>query len=268
MKNTNPKLTLLVQVYKPDERFIDCIKSIQNQTDLNFKCVIFKHGNYESEIFDTAVALVNADERFSVHIKEINEGVANGRTAIVSHCKTDYFARVDGDDIIEKNYVLKINQLIAVGYDLILIKNRIPSKWQAKRWSKYEVKHNMTNGILSVGNAPYTQVMQKNLFVPFPSSLPEDTNSTYYYISAASKYIVSDVEWQYFSTISSKKSRKKMKQSWYEGQIVSGNYWTDKIKKYLTDIEWHAKWLNNNQIIPPVFKHLMNKLVEFKRGEK
>lgn len=224
------KLTLLVQVYKPTSRFNECIKACVDQIDSNFNIVILKHGDFESEIFDEATKFVlkNFDaNKIKVIYENINKGPAIGRNIITQHCDTDYFARVDWDDVIPTNFTKVINEKIAQGKNLILIPMNVKSTNDFNR--RFEQKYNLPKYILNVSWAPYCYVIKTNEFIPYPDCVPEDVGSMIYYLNKhepKSDWVVADeIHWEYYSTISNKDSINKNLNSWIKGVETASKYW-------------------------------------------
>lgn len=260
------KLTILVQVYKPNERFFDCLNALANQSDNNFDCVIMKHGDFESKVFDDAVNQYSKKIAAGARVvyEQVNKGPAYGRNRIVEYCDTEFFARVDCDDVIEKDFVLKVNMHINKGYELILLKT---IKASEKRM-KLEKEYNLPEGIMSVLWQPYAYIIKKSAFIKYPDSIPEDVGSVIYYINCFEEdkiIVANDIKWDLYSTLSNPKNFKKNLKSWKKGIKLSSNYWakhtgklnriaysysraTYRISKFKYTHKWAKYFLKNGRV--------------------
>ena len=99
--NSNPKISVIVPVYKVEKYLDRCVESIVNQTYKNLEIILVDDGSP-----DNCPAMCDAwaekDERIRVIHKE-NGGLADARNAGMDIATGDYIGFVDSDDWIEPN---------------------------------------------------------------------------------------------------------------------------------------------------------------------
>lgn len=95
----NPKISIIVPVYKAEKYIRKCLDSIIAQTFTDWECILVDDGSPDASgaICDEYAA---ADSRFKVLHKE-NEGVSMTRKAGMDTAKGEYSIHVDSDDWIE-----------------------------------------------------------------------------------------------------------------------------------------------------------------------
>ena len=97
--NTEPKISVIVPVYKVEKYLDRCVESIVNQTYKNLEIILVNDGSP-----DNCPAMCDAwaekDERIKVIHKE-NGGVSSARNAALEVATGDYIGFVDSDDWIE-----------------------------------------------------------------------------------------------------------------------------------------------------------------------
>ena len=99
--NSNPKISVIVPVYKVEKYLDKCVESIVNQTYKNLEIILVDDGSP-----DNCPAMCDEwaekDERIRVIHKE-NGGLADARNAGMDIATGDYIGFVDSDDWIEPN---------------------------------------------------------------------------------------------------------------------------------------------------------------------
>ena len=99
--NNNPKISVIVPVYKVEKYLDKCVESIVNQTYKNLEIILVDDGSP-----DNCPAMCDEwaekDERIRVIHKE-NGGLADARNAGMDIATGDYIGFVDSDDWIEPN---------------------------------------------------------------------------------------------------------------------------------------------------------------------
>ena len=95
----NPKISVIVPVYKVEKYLDRCVESIVNQTYKNLEIILVDDGSPDNcpAICD---AWANKDERIKVIHKE-NGGVSSARNRGIDAATGDYIGFVDSDDWIE-----------------------------------------------------------------------------------------------------------------------------------------------------------------------
>lgn len=120
----NPKISIIVPVYKVEQYIHKCVDSILAQTFTDFELILVDDGSPDNcgEICDEYA--VN-DNRIKVIHKE-NGGLASARNAGLDIVKGDYIGFVDSDDWIEKDmYELLYNMCIKNNCDIASCTSKI-----------------------------------------------------------------------------------------------------------------------------------------------
>lgn len=106
--NTNPKISIIVPVYKAEKYLRTCINSILNQTFVEFEVLLINDGSPDKsgEICDE-YALI--DKRIKVFHK-VNGGVSSARQCGLINTIGEYVIHVDPDDWIEPNMLTELYQ--------------------------------------------------------------------------------------------------------------------------------------------------------------
>lgn len=102
----DPKISIIVPVYKVEPYIHKCIDSILNQTFKDFELILVDDGSPDrcGEICDE---YAKKDNRIVVIHKE-NKGVSSARNTGIQIAKGEYIAFVDPDDYIDKNMYEKL----------------------------------------------------------------------------------------------------------------------------------------------------------------
>ncbi len=106
----NPKISVIVPVYKVEQYLEKCITSILNQTFKDFELLLIDDGSPDrcGAICDAFAA---KDERIRVFHRE-NQGIARVRSFGVSQVKGEYICFVDSDDYVFENYLERLYSAI------------------------------------------------------------------------------------------------------------------------------------------------------------
>jgi len=97
------KLSVIVPVYNVELYLEDCIKSILNQSYVDFQLVLVNDGST-----DTSLAICRKYEAFDprlIVVDKDNEGVSIARNIGIKYATGDWICFVDSDDIISPNYL-------------------------------------------------------------------------------------------------------------------------------------------------------------------
>lgn len=138
----NPKVSIIIPVYKAEKWLEKCIDSCIQQTYKNIEIILIDDGSPDSsgEICDS---YSRADERVIV-IHQENQGVSSARNKGISVSKGEYIIFVDSDDWIKSNMIeelLRVSncdngyELVICGYDVINNVHKISS---CSFFEKYE----------------------------------------------------------------------------------------------------------------------------------
>lgn len=105
----------------------DCIESIQQQTYYNLEILLIDDGSTDNsgKICDN---FASKDKRIRVFHKK-NGGLSDARNVGMDNCRGKYFCFVDSDDLLEKDYVQELYDLISSGeYQLAQVGTKIVSE--------------------------------------------------------------------------------------------------------------------------------------------
>ena len=97
----NPKVSVIVPVYKTEKYLERCIESLKNQTLNEIEIILVDDGSPDGspELCDKAAA---GDERIKVIHKE-NKGLGMARNSGIEQARGEYIGFVDSDDYVEKD---------------------------------------------------------------------------------------------------------------------------------------------------------------------
>lgn len=116
MKN---KISIIVPTYNLSNYIVDCLKSISNQSFQNWECIIVNDGSTDnSELI--IKNYIKHNPRF-IYIYQENQGVSSARNNGVLNSCGKYILPLDGDDIIQPNYLEKCFELFEKNEHLRLI---------------------------------------------------------------------------------------------------------------------------------------------------
>lgn len=107
----NEKISIIVPIYNAEETIKECIDSILDQSYINFELILINDGSC-----DKTKEIIGSykDKRIKI-INQDNHGTGFSRNVGIKNSSGEYFTFIDSDDLVEKNY-------LEVLYD-ILIKN-------------------------------------------------------------------------------------------------------------------------------------------------
>jgi glycosyltransferase involved in cell wall biosynthesis len=98
-----------------EQEILRIFRALKRQIDQNFSLILTveprSNGIRNFEIF-------NEFRNVKIIENKINRGTVSNRNIIVSECKTEYLAFIDGDDFVDRNFVKVINNSILSNADL------------------------------------------------------------------------------------------------------------------------------------------------------
>lgn len=111
------KITVVVTVYNKEQYIKQCLKSIFEQTDNNFKLIIVDDGSTDKSYSICKRYCKSLDYQV---ISQIHSGASAARNKGIENTDTDYILFVDGDDFILPNTIEVLNNAIKRYSDLIV----------------------------------------------------------------------------------------------------------------------------------------------------
>ena len=98
-----PRISVIVPIYKVEKYLMRCIKSIQNQTYTNLEIILVDDGSPD-RCGEICEEFARQDKRICVIHKE-NGGLSDARNAGLEVAKGEYIAFVDSDDYIAPDFL-------------------------------------------------------------------------------------------------------------------------------------------------------------------
>lgn len=100
-----PLISIIIPSYNSEKYILDCLNSISEQSFKNFECIIVNDGSTDKSV-EIINSFVNKDLRFKI-MNKLNSGVGDSIRIGVNESKGKYIARIDSDDIANKDRLLK-----------------------------------------------------------------------------------------------------------------------------------------------------------------
>ncbi len=194
----NDLVSIIIPAYNVEKYVEKCINSVVNQTYERLEIIVINDGSTDNtkKILEQKA---KKDKRIKI-ISQHNRGLSAARNTGIKSAKGEYIAFIDGDDIIEPNFIesniLNIKQhksdISVCGFTTITASNK-------KTGCNYEKTINGTNATIqlltrqeNVDIIACNKLYKKNLFVGnnifYPENeIHEDTLTTYKLYSKAEK---------------------------------------------------------------------------------
>ncbi|MDK7716079.1 glycosyltransferase [Aerococcus urinae] len=97
----NPKISIIIPIYKVEKYLIECLESVRNQTFTDFEVIMVNDGSSDASPV-IADNYCKRDERFKLFHQE-NQGLSAARNFGTSQSKGEYIFFLDSDDKIVEN---------------------------------------------------------------------------------------------------------------------------------------------------------------------
>lgn len=113
-----PKVSIIVPVYNKEEYITATLDSVLNQSFEDYEVIIVDDGSTDKTL-ERVKEYTDKDNRFRViHIS--NGGVSHARNVGINHAKGDWIQFLDGDDLIDREYLFAaVNMVEECGADII-----------------------------------------------------------------------------------------------------------------------------------------------------
>ena len=102
----NPKVSMIVPVYGVEKYIAECVESLLNQTYENLEILLIDDGGKDRSV-EICEQYAAKDHRIKI-IHKKNGGAASARNVGIDAATGEYLCFVDGDDIVEKDYVMHL----------------------------------------------------------------------------------------------------------------------------------------------------------------
>lgn len=167
-----PKISIVVPVYKVEEFLPQCIDSILAQTYTDFRVVLVDDGSPD-RCGEICEEYAQKDSRIMV-IHQENGGVTRARAAGVATAgECDYITFVDSDDSLPPTALQTLYNLTDEKYDVVIGSyNRNPWQYVDGELDKLALVQGILQG--TVSSAPYAKLFRKTLFCEKTFSTPRE----------------------------------------------------------------------------------------------
>ncbi|MBQ9590188.1 MAG: glycosyltransferase family 2 protein [Butyrivibrio sp.] len=118
MSMNEPKITVIIPVYNVSQYVEQCIKSVQSQTDKNFRIIIINDGSTDDS-WSKITELLKNDPRV-VFVSKANEGLGPTRNVGLKIAETEYITFLDSDDWWREDYIEKMMNGVRQNADIVL----------------------------------------------------------------------------------------------------------------------------------------------------
>lgn len=96
-------VSIIVPIYNAEDYLLECLSSIQNQTYSNLEILLSNDGSTDSSL-NICKHFVENDARFTL-LSHDNIGVSSTRNLSLEHCKGEYIAFIDADDVVDNDFI-------------------------------------------------------------------------------------------------------------------------------------------------------------------
>ncbi len=112
------KFSIVIPVYNVEKYIEKCLNSIYSQSYNNYEVIIVNDGSKDNS--DVVIKkFIKEKQNFSLYKKE-NGGLSDARNFGVTKSSGDYIVFLDGDDYIEPDLLLNLNEVIKKGkFDVV-----------------------------------------------------------------------------------------------------------------------------------------------------
>lgn len=254
-------VSIIIPVYNVVNYFAECMKSVLEQTYNCLEIILVDDGSSDgSEKMCDLYA--EQDKRVKV-IHQKNSGQAAARNRGIDIAKGQYIAFVDSDDVIEKNYIKKL-------YDVLIKTNADVSMcYYDKFYNDLKRKNKRSKEIGTYtaqqaieqlcyqryfNNGPVVKLWKKEMIgdIRFPINVGyEDFATIYKYMANAEKIALLDETLYYYRQHKGSTMRKKFCMKNLDRMYISEDIY-EFVKKQYPDIENSAiarRFLSNLQVV-------------------
>lgn len=167
-----PKISVIVPVYKAEVFLRSCIDSILSQTFEDFELLLVDDGSPDGS---GAICDAYASEDSRVRVFHIPNGGANhARAWGVSHaCNSEYITFVDSDDALPPTALYDLYALTSEEYDIVIGSyDRNPKSYIDGDMDKLELVKQIY--YYRIASSPYARLFRRELFDDTTFDLPRD----------------------------------------------------------------------------------------------
>lgn len=92
------KISIIMGVHNGSDRFIEALKSIEDQTYENWEFIICDDGSTD-DTYEKLIEYTKSNKKYKIIRNESNKGLAATLNHCIEYCDGEYIARMDDDDI-------------------------------------------------------------------------------------------------------------------------------------------------------------------------
>jgi len=104
MMGNDSLVSVIIPVYNVEKYLERCIKSVMEQTYSNIEIILINDGSTDKS-GEICRKYEKADKRIVQVTKDTNEGVSSARNTGLKKARGEYFAFIDSDDYVCRNYI-------------------------------------------------------------------------------------------------------------------------------------------------------------------
>lgn len=117
------KYSIIIPVYNVEKYIGRCLESILNQSYEKYEVIVVNDGSPDNSV-DIINKYVKKDKRFKLFTKE-NGGLSDARNYGVKQASGDIIIFIDGDDYIDRDLLLKVNEEISINRDIEVVRYQL-----------------------------------------------------------------------------------------------------------------------------------------------
>lgn len=118
MSPNKPKITVIIPIFNVSQYVEQCIKSVQLQSDNNFRIIVINDGSTDDS-WVKVTELLKHDSRV-VFVSKANEGLGPTRNLGIKIAETEYVTFLDSDDWWRTDYIEKMMKGVSQNADIVL----------------------------------------------------------------------------------------------------------------------------------------------------
>lgn len=115
--SSSPLLSFIVPIYNNEDFVVACLSSLFDQITDDIEVVIIDDGSSDASAALISQFLAARQHPHSKLITQVNGGVANARNVGLRHVSGHYVAFLDGDDLLNSDYLAILRPLLLTGRD-------------------------------------------------------------------------------------------------------------------------------------------------------
>lgn len=168
----NPRTSIIVTNYNLHEYLTECLKSVQDQTDQDWECIIVDDASTNESGKVIANSFIKSDSRFKLIENQTNQYLSEARNIGIRAAKGKYILPLDADDMLTENAVkflataLDLDKSIHISYGNVFFvdQDRLPIRFDSRLeagHSGWPINFAFENQIIHRNCLPYSSMFRK-----------------------------------------------------------------------------------------------------------